>query len=137
MTSAAVGGQMPGGLPQRTRLVPITRRSEEPPAAEHKGMPVNTGIGPRLPAKSPASTLVPRWTSRSSRRLPIRKAPVVAEHLHSAWRNTCLIDAVAVVQVKTCAEHHLALRSKPIPLFIDGVLDQGRISVDQPSVGVG
>ena len=34
-------------------------------------------------------------------------------------------------------ENHLALRSKPIPLFIDGVLDQFRISVDQPSVGVG
>lgn len=41
--SVAVGWPMPSGLPQSTRLVPITRRSEEPSGAEHKGMPVNTG----------------------------------------------------------------------------------------------
>ena len=28
-------------------------------------------------------------------------------------------------------------RSKPIPLFMDGVLDHARISVDQPTLGVG
>lgn len=88
--------------------------------SQAQGNAVNTGIGPRLPAKSPASNRVPRWTSRSSRRLPIRNVPVAAEHMPGAWRKTCLVDAVAVVQVKACAEHHLALQSKPIPLFIDG-----------------
>ena len=36
---------MPGGSPQPTRLVPITRRSEELRAAGRKIMPANTGIG--------------------------------------------------------------------------------------------
>ena len=73
-------------------------------------MPVNTGIGPKLPAKLPAAVLGGKKQG----------------------------EAVAVVQVKDpCRKNRSALRSKPIPLFIDGVLDQIRISVDQPSVGVG
>lgn len=37
-----------------------------------------------------------------------------------------------MAQVRPVPEDLSALRSKPIPLFIDGVLDQVQISADQP-----